>query len=121
MRQLGIQLLGKLPGAVVTQLGQLYAILEQSSLEHAKIKACVVGHHNVITDKSKDIGPDIGKGGRVGHILGVDSVNRDIERIKAHLRGSNQSVELIQDLVPLKAHHPQCTGAGFGAVGCLEI
>ncbi len=121
VRQLRVQLLRKLPGAVVPQFRQLYSIFVQSPLQHTKIEACVVGHHDIITYKSEHIGPDVGKGGRVFHILGMNAMNRYIERIKAHLRRGDQGVELVQNLVPVKAHHSQCAGAGFGAVGCLEI
>ena len=121
VRQLGIQMFRKLPGAVVAQLRKLYAIFEKSSLKHTKVKACVVGHHYIIADKGKDIGPDIGKGRRVLDILGMDSMNRDIERIKSHLGRGYKGIELVQYLIPIKAHHPQRTGAGLRAVGCLEI
>ena len=121
VRQLGIKPLGKLPGAVVAQFGQLYIVLVKGAFKHSQVEACIVGHHDIITDKCKNIGPDVGKGGGISHILRVDAVNRDIKRIKAHLGRGYQGVEFVQNLVPIKAHHTQCTGAGFGAVGCLEI
>jgi len=119
--QLGIKPFGKLPCAVVPQFGQLYAILEKSAPQNTQVKACVVSHNCVTPYKGKDIRPDIGKGGRVCHILGVNSVNSNIERIKAHFRRSYQGVEFRKNLIPVEAHHPQGTWAGFGAIGCLKI
>ena len=80
-----------------------------------------MGHHDIIPYKGEYIRPDVGKGWGISHILRVDAVNSNIKRIKAHLRRGDQCVELVQNLVPVEADHPQCAGAGFGAVGCLKI
>ena len=68
VRQLGIKPLGKLPGAVVPQFWQLYIVLVKGAFKHSQVEACVVGHHDIITYKCKDIGPDISKGGGISQI-----------------------------------------------------